>query len=603
MASTYTNDLRLELIAVGEGSGTAPNDWGSKTNVNLTSIASAFGPGTENLASDADATLTLADGTADEMRALYLKITSSGSLTATRTITIAPNTVAKLWIIENATTGGQSITLSQGTGANVTVANSAVKLVYTDGAGSGAAVIDALVDLDLTGTTTIATAAVTNLTLGGTAISATGTELNIMDGVTSTTAELNILDGVTATTAEINIVDGDTSATATTLADADRVVVNDGGTMVQVALTDFETYFETSLDTLSNVTTVGALNAGSITSGFGAINNGSSAITTTGTITYGSLSDGSITITAFVDEDNMVSNSATMVPTQQSVKAYVDTQVGASPSGTATYANFDVTTSLQIPDGTTGERPSSPSVGNLRYNTTTGAVEIYHTSGWGALNTVVDGSITTAKLDDDAVTTAKIADDNVTSAKLAHTLDIVTSATFGGASNGVAISQGAIALKNGGSVSKIDFYCESSNAHYTRLQSAPHASYSGNITLTLPASDGDAGQFLKTDGSGVMSWAAAGGAYNDWTVKTGTYTAVSKDQLICNHASTAFTITLPASPSEGDTVTLKNVGAALVTVGRNSEKIDGATEDGTLPTGNAVQLVYTNDAAIGWTSI
>lgn len=586
MASTYTNDLRLELIAVGEGSGTAPNDWGSKTNVNLTSIASAFGPGTENLASDADATLTLADGTADEMRALYLKITSSGSLTATRTITIAPATVAKLWIIENATTGGQSITLSQGTGANVTIANSAVKLVYTDGAGSGAAVIDALVDLDLTGTTTIATAAVTNLTLGGTAISATGTELNIMDGVTSTTAELNILDGVTATTAEINIVDGDTSATATTLADADRVVVNDGGTMVQVALTDFETYFETSLDTLSNVTTVGALNAGSITSGFGAINNGSSAITTTGTITYGSLSDGSITITAFVDEDNMVSNSATMVPTQQSVKQYVDVQVGAAPTGTATYANFDVTTSLQIPDGTTAERPSSPTVGNLRYNTTTGAVEIYHTSGWGALNTVVDDSITTSKLADDAVTTAKIADDAITAALIAD--DAVGSAAIADD----AITTALIA----------DDAITSALIADDAVVAAAIADNSVDIAR-LNVTDGTSGQVLTTNGSGTLSFATVGGAYNSWAVKTGTYTAVSKDQLICNHASTAFTITLPASPSEGDTVTLKNVGAALVTVGRNSEKIDGATEDGTLPTGNAVQLVYTNDAAIGWTSI
>ena len=99
--------------------------------------------------------------------------------------------------------------------------------------------------------------------------------------------------------------------------------------MVQVALTDFETYFESALDTLSNVTTVGALNSGSITSGFGSIDNGSSAITTTGTITYGSLSDGSITITAFVDEDDMSSDSATLVPTQQSVKAYVDSQVTA----------------------------------------------------------------------------------------------------------------------------------------------------------------------------------------------------------------------------------------------------------------------------------
>jgi len=147
--------------------------------------------------------------------------------------------------------------------------------------------------------------------------------------ITSTAAELNILDGVTSTATELNIVDGDTSATSTTLADADRVVVNDNGTMVQVALTDFETYFESALDTLSNVTTVGALNSGSITSGFGSIDNGSSAITTTGTITYGSLSDGTITITAFADEDDMSSNSATLVPTQQSVKAYVDSQVTA----------------------------------------------------------------------------------------------------------------------------------------------------------------------------------------------------------------------------------------------------------------------------------
>ena len=64
---------------------------------------------------------------------------------------------------------------------------------------------------------------------------------------------------VAATAAELNIMDGGTSATSTTLADADRVVVNDGGTMKQVALTDFETYFESALDTLSNVTSVGTL--------------------------------------------------------------------------------------------------------------------------------------------------------------------------------------------------------------------------------------------------------------------------------------------------------------------------------------------------------
>jgi|13_taG_2_1085334.scaffolds.fasta_scaffold04211_1 cytoskeletal protein CcmA (bactofilin family) len=52
----------------------------------------------------------------------------------------------------------------------------------------------------------------------------------------------------------------------------------------------------------------------------------------------------------------------------------------------------------------------------------------------------------------------------------------------------VGIDSGTIDLKNGGSVSNIKFYCESSNAHYTALQSAAHSAYSGNVTLTLPAS-------------------------------------------------------------------------------------------------------------------
>lgn len=117
--------------------------------------------------------------------------------------------------------------------------------------------------------------------------------------------ELNGTD-ITSTAAEINITDGSTTATSTTLADADRLIVNDNGTMVQVALTDFETYFESALDTLSNVTTVGALDAGSITSGFGAIDNGTSAITTTGTITYGNLHDGTTMLTSTVAELNVL---------------------------------------------------------------------------------------------------------------------------------------------------------------------------------------------------------------------------------------------------------------------------------------------------------
>ena len=90
------------------------------------------------------------------------------------------------------------------------------------------------------------------LTFGSTAISSTAAELNILDGVTSTAAELNILDGVTSTAAELNIVDGNTSATSTTIADADRVVLNDNGTMVQAAVTDLKTYIGGALTSLGS---------------------------------------------------------------------------------------------------------------------------------------------------------------------------------------------------------------------------------------------------------------------------------------------------------------------------------------------------------------
>ena len=215
---------------------------------------------------------------------------------------------------------------------------------------------------------------------------------------------------------------------------------------------------------------------------------------------------------------------------------------------------------------------------------------------------ITDANVTTAKIADSNVTTAKIADDAVTSAKLAHALDVTTSlGVGGGSSNGVSISQGAIALKNGGTQSKIDFYCESSNAHYTRLQAAPHANYAGNIVLTLPASDGDSGQALITDGSGVMSWSTLGGAYNSWLVKTSAYTALVGDQIIVN-SSSAVTITLPASASAGNTVIVKATGGGTVTLGRNSQNINSVAADATIFSGNAAQLVYV-DGTIGFLEI
>ena len=74
-------------------------------------------------------------------------------------------------------------------------------------------------------------------------VTATASELNIMDGVTSTTAELNILDGVTATASELNLLDGNTSVgSSITVSDSDGIVVNDGGTMKTIPASDIKTY-------------------------------------------------------------------------------------------------------------------------------------------------------------------------------------------------------------------------------------------------------------------------------------------------------------------------------------------------------------------------
>ena len=144
--ATYVNNLRLKEIATGDESGT----WGASTNTNLELIGEALGFGTEAITTNADThTTTIADGSSDAGRALFLKYT--GTLDSACTITIGPNTMKRVHIIENATSGSQNIIISQGSGANVTIGPGDAKCVYLDGAGSGAAVVDAFVDLDLSG--------------------------------------------------------------------------------------------------------------------------------------------------------------------------------------------------------------------------------------------------------------------------------------------------------------------------------------------------------------------------------------------------------------------------------------------------------------------
>ena len=171
--ATYVNNLRLKEITTGDEDGT----WGTSTNTNLELITDALGYGTKQVAADSNETFTMPDATADGTRALYLKFTSAVSLTATRTLTLAPNTVSKMWMIENATSGSQSIIIKQGSGAEVTIVTGAKAWVYTDGAGAGAAVT--LANPTETGTGTVTSVQVaggtTGLTYSGGPITSSGT--------------------------------------------------------------------------------------------------------------------------------------------------------------------------------------------------------------------------------------------------------------------------------------------------------------------------------------------------------------------------------------------------------------------------------------------
>ena len=411
-------------------------------------------------------------------------------------------------------------------------------------------------------------------------------------------AELEILDGATVTTTELNIIDGDTSATSTTVADADRVVYNDAGTMRQVAVTDLDTYISATSKTLTNKTlTSPVLNTG-------------------------------VSGTAVLDEDNMASDSATKLATQQSIKAYVDSQVTAQDldfqgdsggalsidldsesltiaggtgvtttgsSNTVTiavdaaqtgitsllatdikigednetkidfetaneihfYANnteqvyladniFGPQSDSDVDLGTTGVRWKDAYIDTI---TTTGNVTVggdltisgddltmatntaghlliadgtnYNPTAVGDLSEItsiasddvllaVDTSggglkkVSRSTLVSGLATSSAISNVSEDSTpQLGGDLDVDGNALVSTSNGNIAltpngsgvvridgnvdIQTGEIVLKNGGSVSNIKFYCESSNAHYTQLQSAAHSAYGGNVTLTLPA--------------------------------------------------------------------------------------------------------------------
>ena len=175
-------------------------------------------------------------------------------------------------------------------------------------------------------------------------LAATGGDTNIGIALTPKgTGEIVIAAGdlnyggtaVTTTGAEINLIDGDTSRGTTAVASGDGILINDAGTMRMTNVDTVSTYFSSHSVGGGNIVTTGALNSGSITSGFGAIDNGSSNITTTGVGTFASLDisgdidvDGTTNLDA-VDIDGAVQLDATLTvgvdDTGYDVKFFGDT--------------------------------------------------------------------------------------------------------------------------------------------------------------------------------------------------------------------------------------------------------------------------------------
>jgi hypothetical protein len=288
-----------------------------------------------------------------------------------------PDSIEKVYIVTNGTSGAYTVQFKTASGTGITfgVSEKTTRLVYSDGTNivdagfSGASdmegrelVLDAdgdtsitadtddQIDIKIAGADDFQFTANTftaqsgssivvpesGLTFGSTAITSTAAELNLLDGVSGLVqADFTKLAAVDSTAAELNIVDGGTSATSTTVADADRVVLNDNGTMVQVAVTDLAAYFDDEITAMPNLvttaaTTVGALDSGSITSGFGTIDTGSSTITTTGLISGGSL-----------DIDNVLINGTTIGHTD-------DTDLLTVANGLLTVAGEISVTTLDI---------------------------------------------------------------------------------------------------------------------------------------------------------------------------------------------------------------------------------------------------------------
>ena len=267
-------------------------------------------------------TVTVSDSTANTNFPVVFHDESNGLLDDTGALRYNPSTGELL--VPKLTVAGTTTTVD-------TVTMNAQNAIIFEGATADAhettlTIVDPTADRTINLPNQSGTIPVLNAA-SNTAITSTPEELNILDGVTATASELNILDGVTATATELNIMDGNTSASSTTVADADRVVFNDAGTMKQVAVTDIDTYVSATTKTLTNKTlTTPTITTPVVNAGL-QLKNGS---TSAGFVEF------------FEDSDNGT-NKVTLIGPASTADATL-----TLPSATGTVATTDDATALAI---------------------------------------------------------------------------------------------------------------------------------------------------------------------------------------------------------------------------------------------------------------